>query len=83
MRASGSGRGPGLTGDRDRVQLYVAAVLSAGAAVRLRPWLALGARAELLAGLRRPAVHIEGVGFVFRALPVAGRLVLGPEFRFP
>jgi hypothetical protein len=77
------GRGPGITGRRDRTQLYAAAVVSAGVAVRLRPWVALGARAELLASLWRPAVHIDGPGFVFRAFPVGGRLVLGPEFRFP
>jgi hypothetical protein len=77
------GRGPALDGDLRQVQLYVAAVVAAGAIVQLRPWLALAARAELLVSLRSPAVHIDGVGFVFRAQPVGGRLVLGPELRFP
>jgi hypothetical protein len=77
-------RGRGLLASTDRqTQLYAAAIVGAGVHVQIRRWLALGARAELLASMRRPAVHIDGVGFVFRAHPVAARLVLGPEIRFP
>ncbi len=77
------GRGPALEPRPRQTQIYVAALASAGATVQLRPWIALAFRAELLVSLRRPAVHIDRVGYVYRASAVAGRLVLGPEFRFP
>lgn len=76
------GFGPDLTG-RSQTQLWLAGLASGGVAWWARPRFGLAARAELVVGLRQPAVHIDGVGLVFRAGSVGARVWLGPVLRFP
>lgn len=79
---SAEGFGPGVSG-QDQNQLWLAALASGGVAWWARPRFGLAARGELVVALRQPAVHIDGVGFVFRAGSVGARLWLGPVLRFP
>ncbi len=78
----GRGRGPGVR-STTRTQLWVGAIASAGAVWKLRPWFGIALRAEASIGIRRPGVHLDGIGPVFRAGPGGARAWFGPELRFP
>ena len=74
--------GPGVT-PRPRTQLWAGALAS----VALETWftarVGLTAEAEVDVALRKPAVHVENVGHVFRVGALGARFLLGPRLRFP
>ena len=77
------GRGIGLRDSRTSAQPWWAAVVEAGVAWPVRPWLALTARATLAVPLLRQEFTIDGLGLVHRVGPVEGRGTLGVELRLP
>lgn len=76
----------GVQSPRTLSDLWVGATLSAAVAWRIRERFALALRLQGAASLRRPGVHWAVGGerqLAFRAEPVAGALLLGPQIRLP
>jgi len=77
-----SATGPGVT-PRPRTQTWAGALASVGLDAWFTARVGLMAEAEVDVGMRRPAVHVENVGHVFRAGALGARFLVGPRLRFP
>jgi hypothetical protein len=77
----GEGFGPAVQ-SQSSTQLWVALVPSVAVLWSPRPWVGLYARVEAALSVRRPAVHLDGIGEVYRVGAVGASGSIGVEMRF-